>query len=248
MNNKTEIYEKQNVVNMSVCDNLSLLSYPAFFDAFMDMATLHGNEMGVSSLDLAKHNLFWVVTRSKIKFFRRPHMLEEYTLRTWPTTPELLRSLRFCSFIDEQGVFAQGKTEWIMLNKDNFRPSKTSGVYPDRLKFSDKTILDEPWEKIVDDFSTFDKEYIYTVKSTDIDLSNHMNNVAYIRALFSTFSTKQIENMDIKEMELHYKSQCFEGDSLALRIKKTEKGFLAAFIKNGEQAVTINVRFNLNIM
>ncbi len=242
-----ELLETIKRVEMSDCDHLSNLSIPAFFDAFMDLATVHGKEMGVSTPELAKHNLFWVVTRSKIRFYRKPIMLEKYNLRTWPIAPELLRSLRFCTFFDENGIIAEGKTEWIMLNKDNFRPSRTTGIYPDRLVFSGDTVLDEPWQKISDDFSSFDKEVLYKVKSTDIDLSNHMNNVAYVRALLSAFTTSQLANADIKQVELNYKSQCFEGDELSIRIKKSEDGFIARFVKENTVAVTVSVICNNNI-
>ncbi len=248
MHNTVEIFEKTKLIEMSECDHQSKLSYPEFFNSFMDVATTHGDIMGVSSPVLAKFNLFWVVTRSRIRFYRRPAMLEEFSIRTWPITPELLRSLRFCSFYDSKGVFAEGKTEWIMLNKDNFRPSKTRGIYPDGLLFSNDTVLDEPWIKILDDFSSFDREVLYTVKSTDIDLSNHMNNVAYVKALFSCFSTKEIEMADVKEIEINYKSQCFEGDNLSIRIKKSESGFIVGFIREGSLVITINVVCNNNIL
>ena len=228
-------------VLMSDCDHNGKLFYTSFFSSFMDTATLHGDVMGVSAVDLAKLNLFWVITKSKIKFYNRPEMMSDYKVTTWPTPPEILRSLRYASFENEKGVFAEGKTEWIMLKKDTFRPSKTTGVYPKEVTFTNKTILNEPWERFNDDFSVFDKKISYTVKSTDIDLSNHMNNVNYIRALFSCFSTKEIDSLDIKEIEIHYIKQCFEGDELKIRLKNTENGFIAGFINKGDIAVKVKV-------
>ena len=236
-----EIYNRQKKVLMSECDHTATLSIPSFFSGFIDVATEHGDLMGVSSVDLGKLDLFWVITKSKIKITRKPQLMEEYSIITWPKTPEILRSERFCSFNDDKGVFALGKTEWIMLKKETFKPSKTTGVYPPNLVFSNQTVLDEPWKKLSDDFSSFDKEFSYRVKSTDIDLSNHMNNAHYIRALFSCLSTKQIEKANVSELEIHYRSQCFEGDQLKIRFKKTDEGFIAGFINNKNVAVSVNV-------
>lgn len=232
---------QQKKVLMSECDHNGKLFYTSFFTNFMDTATLHGDIMGVSAIDLGKLNLFWVITKSKIKFYNRPDMMSDYKVTTWPTPPEILRSIRYASFENDNGVFAEGKTEWIMLKKDSFRPSKTTGVYPNGTEFSDKVILSEPWGKFNEDFSSFDKEVIYTVKSIDIDLSNHMNNVNYIKALFSCFSVKEIDNLNIKEIEIHYLKQCFEGDELKIRFKNTEKGFIAGFINNGDIAVIVKI-------
>ena len=236
-----EILTNKKIISMSECDHNAKFSYPAFFNNFMDIATKHGDIMHVGSPDLAKLGLFWVITKNRIKFYRRPEMMGEYNVSTWPIKPEILRSLRFVSFEDANGVFAEGKTEWIMLKKENFKPSKTTGVYPDGTIFSDKVILEEPWEKLTDDFSTFDREVIYKVKSIDIDLNKHMNNANYIRTLFSCFTTKELDEFDIKEIEIHYKSQCYEGDEISIRFKNTQNGFNVGFINNGNLAVTIKV-------
>ena len=243
-----KILTKQKKVLMSGCDHTARLSIPEFFAGFIDVATEHGDLMGVSSVDLAKLDLFWVVTKSKIKILRRPEMMQDYSISTWPNTPEILRSIRFCTFIDNTGVFAQAKTEWIMLKKQTFKPSKTTGIYPIGTDFCDNVAFDEPWVKFDNDFNDFDKEFSYKVKSTDIDFSNHMNNVNYIRALFSCLTTEQIEKADIKELEIHYKSQCFEGDNLKIRFKMTKEGFTVGFINNGAVAVAINAiasQFNI---
>ncbi len=236
-----EILTTNKKVLMSECDHNGKHFYTSFFTNFMDAATLHGDIMGVSAVDLAKLNLFWVITKSRIKFYARPEMMSDYKVTTWPTPPEILRSLRYALFENDNGVFAEGKTEWIMLKKDTFRPSKTTGVYPKGTTFIDKTILNEPWEKLNDDFTAYDKEVVYTVKSIDIHLSKHMNNVNYIKALFACFSTNEIDNLNIKEIEIHYIKQCFEGDELKIRFKNTENGFIAGFINNSDVAVVVKV-------
>ena len=119
-----EFFKKQKKALMSECDHTASLSTQAFFSDFIDAATEHGDIMGVSSVDLGKLDLFWVVTKSKIKIFNRPVMMQDYSITTWPNTPEILRSVRWCTFSNDNGVFAQGKTEWIMLKKETFKPSK----------------------------------------------------------------------------------------------------------------------------
>ena len=92
------------------------------------------------------------------------------------------------------------------------------------------------------DFADCEKIGEYTVKSTDIDVSQHMNNVAYIRAAFSAFTVKEIEEMNISEVEAVYRVQCFEGEKLDMRIRKEENAIDIGIIKEDEKTAAV-VRF-----
>jgi len=48
----------------------------------------------------------------------------------------------------------------------------------------------------------------YAVRSTDIDLGHHMNNVAYVRLLLDCFSAKELASGNIQSVELHYSTPC----------------------------------------
>jgi hypothetical protein len=56
-----------------------------------------------------------------------------------------------------------------------------------------------------------------------------MNNTAYLRAFESLFSSEEWNAMDIRYLEVWYRSQCFEGEVLtarrALLDGRTEAGF-----------------------
>jgi len=49
-----------------------------------------------------------------------------------------------------------------------------------------------------------------------------MNNVAYIRAVLGCFSTNEIDAMNICEIDVSYRLQCYEGEKLSFRIKHEE--------------------------
>ena len=239
-----EIFTKKSIVSMSQCDRNSKMREVDMFSSFLDSATEHGKLMGVAAPDLAKFNLFWVITKNKFRFYRKPMLLQEFTLKTWPKKPELIRSNRFCQLVDDNGVFAEAKSEWVMLDKTTFKVAKHSVAYPSDLIHSEETILDEPWLKVNSDFTDYDFEYSYLVNSQDIDLSQHMNNIAYLRAMFSVISSDKINSLSIFEMEVHYLRQCFEGDNLSIRFKNTKDGFTAGFLRENQLCTFINVTLN----
>ena len=226
-----EIFSLNEIVKTSQCWQDSKMSVPAIFDAVMDIATIHGKKMRVSAEDLAKKDLFWVVARTRIKIIERPVMNTPITVTTWPKKPDLVRCYRFCTVKQEDKVMVEAKVEWSMLSKSTGRISKISVGYPDDLEHLDEVLLDGFLDKVTDDFSSCDRTLKYVVKSTDIDLGNHMNNVAYLRALFSAFTVKELSLLNISEIETAYKSQCYEGETLTIKLKNTANGIIAVMQK-----------------
>ena len=64
----------------------------------------------------------------------------------------------------------------------------------------------------------------YAVRSTDIDLGHHMNNVAYVRLLLDCFSAKELASGNIQSVELHYSTPCFEDEALTVYKKSLDDG------------------------
>ena len=76
--------------------------------------------------------------------------------------------------------------------------------------------------RIDPDFSDCEKLGTYTVRSTDIDIGNHMNNVAYIRAMLSMLSTERRKALDIKNMDVSFRSPSYEGEELGVFLRENE--------------------------
>ncbi len=222
---------KEYIVPISFCDNKAQLNFTGIFNLFMDLATEHAAALGIGNNDLREKNCFWVAVKSRISIKRRPAMLESVTAATWPEKPKTIRYNRYYTVCDESGVIIEGKTEWTILDSESGRPQRSSDVYPQELEHLSDTVCDAPFERLSADFSECEEIARHTVESQDIDLSRHMNNVAYIRAVLSAFSTKEIEAMDIKEIEIAYRLQCFEGEVLSIRRRITENAVEIGIIK-----------------
>ena len=239
MNNRLE---KQIIIPISQCDNKSQLNITGIFNIFMDLATEHGDEIGVGMDKLAKKGLFWVASKTKIKINSKPAMLDKVYAATWPETPNRIRCNRYYYIKDDNQLMVEGKTEWIMVDAASGRPSKIEGVYPDGFEHCPDVVCDEPFSRLGTHFEECEKLAEYTVCSTDIDVSQHMNNVAYIRAVMGAFSTKEIEQMNIKEIEVAYRAQCYEGEQLSFLIKNEENCREIGIIKqDGTTACVVRI-------
>ncbi len=61
-----------------------------------------------------------------------------------------------------------------------------------------------------------------------------MNNVNYIRAMLGCFSSEKIRELDIKDMEVQFVSQSYEGSTLSFRCREADEGALEIGALNEE--------------
>ena len=212
MNN---IFYKDYVITPGMCDYSARLGLADTFSIFQDIASEHAGELGIGANLLPERGLFWLTVKTKIHFIKRPAMMSRAVAKTWPKEADGLRCWRDYLLVDEAGeVLAEGKTEWAILNHRTGRPIKCGEVYPEGLQLLEDDVITEGFARIEPDFSGCEKLGEYKVRSVDIDLGGHMNNVAYLRSLFGLFSSRELKEMNITEVEVYFKKSCFEGETL----------------------------------
>ncbi|MBQ8860319.1 MAG: hypothetical protein IJ015_03155 [Ruminococcus sp.] len=222
--------EREILVPLSHCDNMSKLSVPSMFSLFMDIATDHAEQLHLSAKDLGE-NLFWLAVKTKIKINKRPCMTEKVTLATWPEKAVRVRANRHYTISDENEVLVAGKTEWAVINTETGRLQRLNDIYGEDFSFCEDVSTDEVYARVSDDFSDASVLGEYTIRSTDIDVGQHMNNAFYIRALFSLFSTKELREREITEIDISYKAQSFEGETLTVKVREIGNAFEYGMIK-----------------
>ena len=235
--------EKQHRVPLSLCDNTSRMGITGIFNTCMDLATEHGDIIGVGMAELAKKDLIWLAVKTRIRIVERPQILQQITASTWPLPAEKVRCNRCYLICDKEGRhLVEGKTEWALLNVKTGRPAKAEGIFPADMVYLSDDVCCEPFSRIAADFDGCEEFARHTVASGDIDVSQHMNNVAYVRAVLGGFSTNEIEDMDISEIEISYRLQCFEGEKLTFRRRRAENALEIGVIKeDGKTAAVVKI-------
>lgn len=227
---------------VSGCDHRAKASIPYLVSLFMDLATEHSEEMGIGKDVMDETGLFWIAVRTKLKIHRLPCRMEEVTVATWPETPGRIRCNRYYTLSVDGELLVEAKNEWAIIDLKSGRPQKLSSLYPEGLEHLPDVVCEEPFARFTDDFADAEEFAAYQVRSIDIDFGQHMNNVAYIRALFGGLTCKELETMNITGLEVAYKAQSYEGDVLILRRRETEDGSDFAMLReNGDVAAIIRL-------
>ena len=228
MNNRLE---KSIRIPVSLCDHTGHLDIPGFFTIFMDMASEHATDINIGMDNLGEKGLIWLAVKSKFRFYSKPKMFSTVTATTWPAEPARIRADRLYKMEQGGQLIAEGKNEWAIFHPESGKLVKFAEVYPADFIHWDEIVCEGRYAKLKDNFDDAEEICRYTVASGDLDTSRHMNNVEYLKVIFSAFTSSQLEEMDVAEIDITYKNQCYEGEELVLKRKINEDGCEIGIIK-----------------
>lgn len=236
---KKNEYISNTTVLCGQCDSLMRLRTESIFMTFQDVASRHALTLGVDDLSLLKNdNAMWVVSKTKIKVNKLPFWNEDITVRTWPLGAEGVRCNRCYQIIKDGEAMINAITEWVMIDATSrtLRKVETTS-YPNDIDWIAERSVEDKFRRFRDDFTEEDLVYQRLVRSSDIDVTHHTNNVTYITMLLDTFSVKEIESMTLKEIEVSYLSESFEGETLSIYRKRREDGTYFSIKKDDGKVV-----------
>ena len=194
---------------------------------FQDMASRHSIIMGVDDFTLLENdNAMWVVSKTKIKINKLPLWNEEVTVRTWPMGAEGVRCNRCYQIKKGDEVLINAISEWVIIDATSrtLRKVETTS-YPTDVDWIQEKSIEERFRRFKDDFTEEDLIYKRLVRSGDIDVTHHTNNVTYITMLLDTFSVKELEAKQWEDVEVSYLNESFEGETLSIYRKEKEDGY-----------------------
>ena len=218
-------YKRELLIPISMCDYSGRLSVPDTVGLFMDMATEVTEKLGVGLSAMKEQKFYWLTARTRCRFHRRPEALEAVTAATWAHSMQRAVCNRYYTLSAGDELLAEGKTEWIVFDELTGAVARTLDEKFSTLPALDKSVCDGARVRVSRDFSDAGLLGTYTVCSTDIDIGQHMNNVAYIRAAAGLFPVAERERMTVGEFEVSYMCPCYEGEQLRFYKREAEGGF-----------------------
>ena len=232
-----QVFEQQTDISPSLADSQGLLSYPGAFALFQDLAASHAERLGIGLKAMTEKKFFWLTVRTKIVFLSRPALGETVTARTWPEKPGAVRCNRSYEISRGEDILIRGRTEWAILNIETRGITPSEGLFP-ALPFDRGPACTEPFARIPDRFEGLEPFAEYQVRSTDIDVGGHMNNAAYLRALFGAFSSRELQDMTLRSVDAVFRAPCFEGETLSV-YRKEQTDSLDLRVARGEETVLL---------
>ncbi len=216
--------KRELIVSPSMCGEDSCMSIAAVFDLFQDTATMHADTLDIGPAGMKRRKMFWVITKTVMRIFRRPEMMDEISSETWIQAAERVSCERDFAIKSGDEVLADGRSIWAVISRETGKLVHMDQLYPVGLDFDKPAPEGIAFERLGKKYEDADHIGTYTVRSVDIDLGGHMNNVNYVRAMLGCFSTEEIRDIGIKGVEVNYISQTYEGDEIEFRLRDAENG------------------------
>ncbi len=231
-------YTKKHAVTYTELNQTGELELVSAFNLVQNVMTEYFESFKSDNMRLKKNNnAIWVVSKTKIHFNKYPMWRDlikgtGYTTKIKPIRIEIETNFENNK---KESLFI-AKQECCVIDLESRKLRKVNTVdYPNDMEIKE-TKFAKSYLRLKEDFS--EKNYIYKQKvhSSDIDYSNHTNNVAYVKYIVNTLPCKFFEENKITDFEIHYISESKEGQSLKI-YKKEKDNAMEFLIKNGETEI-----------
>ena len=234
------IYTKQQIVSSNYIGADAKLSALGVFQ-LVENAITEG--MGVQRIDgmtiRLRYNAFWVFTKNKVAILGTATWGETIKIESFVSSISAAKlSIDTAIKTADGQLIAYSRCEMCPLDVATGRIIRTAAVGVD-----DKIVAEQPQFQISFDKLDCDNLPVVedvVVRSTNVDFSRHANNVEYLRFVFNTYSVEELLSRPIRELEVNYVSQSYEGEILS--IHKTTLGESDLFAITKSNSVVIKCK------
>lgn len=182
-------------------------------------------------------NAFFVLTKSKIKFYDYLNWLDKFKVKTELISKTKIRVNLGTSFVDSTGKeFAVCSHEMCVMDATSRSLRMINSTpFPEDLECTSN--IDLSFEKM--QFILDEEDLVETIKvrAINLDFYKHTNNIQYINFMFSLLDLEFIDNNIIEDFEIHYIAETRNNDELKL-YKKVENNKIYFQINKDENIVT----------
>jgi len=211
-----------------------LVSIRGLAYCMQETAINHADARNFGYEEMIKQNIAWVLTRQMIKLYEIPRLNQKITVETWANGTTKTMAIRDFNILNKnKETIGMSRTSWMVLDIIKRRPILLSNqilenipTIPDRLS--------EPLEleKIPFSDKKPEKEMIFKVVYSDLDMNHHVNNINYLKWVLDEFDLEFRNKFRVSTIETNYLGEALYGDILVRNtISVTDTEFLTKIIK-----------------
>ncbi len=196
--------------------NSSAIVPPEELVKLMQIATFnHSQKMALDhSTMLDKSNAFWVVTKIKLKIFGDLHSQDKVSVSTWTHELSGVRAKRDCEIKLKNKVVAKAVTEWCCLDAETRKIRRLSSIVYPELEMEKTKTSNLEFSNLKIDVTEKHFAYSRVVRSTDIDVNNHTNNMKYVNMAMDALTLEELKNNFVVEFEIYFMNESYFKDEI----------------------------------
>ena len=221
-----------------------VLSVPAMAGFMQEAAWANVKDIGVSTEELFKNDMAWVLTKMHWEFVDTVQHREKVTIETWPSGSDKYFFYRDFRLYKGKKLFAKVTTTWILINLQ----SRQLMAVPENLSKLSFSHYEAPMPR-ANNKIVLPKEYgftkEYTVNWHHLDVNKHANNTFYLQWLLDALSYDFLSKKSIKSLDVIFKTESTMGDVLTVKTITSEGGAStqAIFNQKGKELVRAHTQW-----
>ena len=228
------MYYQDYYIHTYEVDKNKRLLVSALLNYFQDAMVHNADSFGAGSDYAFNNGQLWVLVDYEIDIFDLPLGKTMITCSTAPYAIKRFFAFRKWEMRDSKGnLIAIAKGKFVLIDiktKDIVAPTE------EMIKIF-KNVIEEGGVTPFTKNNPLDTEVIYksedVVKSTYIDINNHMNNVYYMIIAYNNIPHEILDTCSIKKIRITYKKECVINDLLTIEGRRDDKTFYYE-IKNND--------------
>ena len=231
------IYTKQQIVGSTQVGADAKLSTLGLFGVVETAITECMGAQHIDGMTVRRlYNAFWVFTKNCVKILGSLTWGENFYVESFVSNVSSAKLVVDTAVKTMQGdTVAYSVCEMCLLDVTTGRILRTSTAGIDQSFVVEQPQMCVEFTKIDDaDLPTVET---VTVRSTNIDFSKHCNNVEYLRFLFNTYPVAELISRPIREIEVNYVNQSYEGDTLTVHKQAGDACDTLAIHKDGKTVI-----------
>ena len=207
---------KHQKVSSGISDADANLSVIGVFQIVQDAVTELLDKLQMSNPAMRKqYNAIWLFTRNRAKLFNSMQWGDEFTVTAFVSSVTHATLSVDVSIKNVDGVLcAYSRVETCVLSLSTMRILRLQTIGAIAAVTIEQPEIDVTFAKF--DCSPTTQVDAVRVGSTNIDMSQHTNNVEYIRFILNAYTVKELRAKPIRELEIRYINQSYENDVLTV--------------------------------
>lgn len=236
-------------IRYSMVDSGMHVTLLALAKIIEDATTQFLSEHGFSSMDLNHtYHAIMVVLKNHIIFHSRIHFMDVINSKVdvirKSSVALILRTRLF-----RQNEFDPLVTSYIQLSSIDMFNRKLRNMdefksYQDLNASQEEVSVKGLFNRALDLHEPITLTKEIEVESTDIDYSNHLNNIAYIRYFMNCLTSKELRHLPYKEIEINYIKEMKEKEKAIIEYTKKDN-LLSFLLKDKEGNVLTRAKVTL---
>jgi len=211
---ENECFNKDFEIHYYEINRFQEASPVSIMNYLQEAAIAHSESVGCGVKRLLEQQRAWVLVRWNLKAERYPMWGEKINVKTWPSRFEKCFATREFVITDEKdNEIMYATSSWVFLDTEKRKPVKV----PEELANSYGVRRDRSMEDVFKEEYCLEKKDFFkqfSVRKSEIDTNEHVNNVNYLAWILETLPIDLYNNYLLKFIDIRYKKELLLDDNL----------------------------------